>query len=123
MRSLPSAADALVFPNRDGGYLRATWKRRTFDPAARDAGLTPPPLRIHDLRHTAASLWIASRANVKAVQQQLGHRSVTMTLDVYGQLFPDDLDAQIERLETLRSAAPADSLRTVGSGAEIIALP
>ncbi len=35
---------------------------------------------------------IASGANVKTVQSQLGHKTATMTLDQYGHLFPDDLD-------------------------------
>ena len=47
----------------------------------------------HDLRHTAASLAISAGANVKAVQKMLGHASAAMTLDVYADLFDDDLDA------------------------------
>jgi len=46
---------------------------------------------VHELRHTAASLMIASGANVKTVQSQFGHKTATMTLDQYGHLFPDDL--------------------------------
>ncbi len=57
-------------------------------------------LRPHDLRHTAASLAIAARANVKAVQRMLGHASAAMTLDVYSGLFEDDLDSVAERLNT-----------------------
>jgi hypothetical protein len=53
---------------------------RTFDPAAEKAGL--PGLTPHELRHTAASLAVAAGANVKAVQQMLGHASAAMTLDV-----------------------------------------
>ena len=53
----------------------------------------PAELTIHDLRHTAASLAIASGANVKAVQRMLGHASAAMTLDVYADSFDDDLDA------------------------------
>jgi len=45
--------------------------------------------RIHDLRHTAASLLIAAGADVKAVQSILGHASATMTMDLYGHLFSD----------------------------------
>jgi integrase len=59
----------LAFPDRDGGPLRVTsWNRRTFTPVAETTGLTPPLLRVHDLRHTAASLMIASGAGVKVVQ-------------------------------------------------------
>ena len=46
----------------------------------------------HDLRHTAASLAVSAGANVKAVQRMLGHASAAMTLDVYADLFDDDLD-------------------------------
>lgn len=121
MSGLGSSAEALLFPNRDGGYVRTTWKRRVFDPAARAAGLVPPTLRVHDLRHTAASLWIASGASVKVVQQQLGHKSASMTLDVYSHLFPDELDAQALRLDTLRRS-PADSVRTAPHDAGVVNL-
>jgi integrase len=48
---------------------------------------------VDDLRHTVASLAISAGANVKAVQRMLGHASAAMTLDVYADLFDDDLDA------------------------------
>ncbi|MGZ4473755.1 MAG: tyrosine-type recombinase/integrase, partial [Nocardioidaceae bacterium] len=51
------------------------------------------------LRHTAASLAIASGAHVKVVQRMLGHASAAMTLDVYAGLFGDDLDALAEALD------------------------
>lgn len=49
-------------------------------------------LTLHDLRHTAASLAGSAGANVKALQRMLGHASAAMTLDVYADLFDDDLD-------------------------------
>lgn len=49
--------------------------------------------KTSDLRHTAASLAISSGANARAVQRMLGHKSGAMTLDVYADLFEDDLDA------------------------------
>jgi integrase len=119
--SMPT--EGLVFPNRDGEYLYETnWKRRVFDPAAKRAGLTPPPLRVHDLRHTAASFAIVSGASVKAVQLQLGHRSATVRLDRYAHPWPDELDALGGGLERLRSPAPADSLRTLETDATVIPL-
>jgi site-specific recombinase XerC len=51
------------------------------------------------VRHTAASLAIASGANIKIVQQMLGHKSATMTFDLYGHLFPDQLDEVAERVD------------------------
>ncbi|MFI8594663.1 tyrosine-type recombinase/integrase [Microbacterium sp. NPDC078428] len=52
-----------------------------------------PRVTPHDLRHTAASLALSSGANIKAIQGTLGHVSATMTLDVYADLIPDDLDS------------------------------
>jgi hypothetical protein len=65
----------------------------------------PAGLTAHELRHTAASLMIASGAHVKTVQRQLGHKSAVMTLDLYGHPFPDDLDDVATRMsEGLRAA-------------------
>ena len=58
-----------------------------------EADPTFPRVTVHDLRHTAASLAVSAGANVKAVQRMLGHASAAMTLDVYADLFDDDLDA------------------------------
>ena len=107
--------DDLVFQARDGGVLRnSNFRKRVFDPAAASAGLhgvTP-----HVLRHTAASLAVASGASVKAVQRMLGHASAAMTLDVYAGLFADDLDAVGERLDaavtSLMDIQAADQMRT-----------
>jgi len=44
---------------------------------------------------------IASGANVKTVQSQLGHKTATMTLDQYGDLFPDDLDDVADQMDSL----------------------
>jgi site-specific recombinase XerC len=61
----------------------------------------------HELRHTATSLAIASGANVKVVQTMLGHRSATITLDLYGHLFPDQLDQLADALDAAHDAAVA----------------
>ena len=53
----------------------------------------------HELRHTAASLAISAGANVKAVQRMLGHASAEVTLNVYSDLFDDDLDDVAMRLD------------------------
>lgn len=44
------------------------------------------------MRHTAASLAVSAGANVKVVQRMLGHASAAMTMDVYADLFDEDLD-------------------------------
>ena len=89
------------------GPLRASnWGERYFRPALREAGL-PQGLRVHDLRHTAASLAIREGSSVKVVQAMLGHRSATQTLDRYGHLYPSDLDALAESLDRAHAAAMA----------------
>lgn len=85
--------DAPVFyGQRTGTWLRnAVFRLGWFNDAAVSigkAGLTP-----HELRHTAASLAISAGANVKAVQRMLGHAKASVTLDVYADLFEEDLDA------------------------------
>lgn len=91
----------LVFTTARGTALRVgNFRRRTFNSAASRIGvdgLTP-----HELRHTAASLAISAGASVKAVQAMLGHSSATLTLDRYGHLFGDELDAVAERLDAAR---------------------
>jgi integrase len=82
-----------------------------LDPDSRPDPL-PEELRLYDLRHTAASLMIRQGASVKAVQKQLGHATASITLDTYGHLFPDELDALADRLEDARADALATLART-----------
>jgi integrase len=99
-------ADGLVFVNTRGkpphtsSFASHTWSRAR-------AAVGRPDLRWHDLRHTAVALAIANGAHPKAIQERMGHSSITVTLDRYGHLFPslgqeiaNGLDA------TFRSAAP-----------------
>ena len=58
---------------------------------------------------------VSAGANVKAVQRMLGHASAAMTLDRYGHLFGDELDAVADRMD----AARADWLRTEGGLASL----
>ena len=93
----------LVFTGvRRGQPLRpAIFRRGHFDAAAKAIGI--PDLHPHELRHTAASLAIAYGADVKVVQQMLGHASATMTLDTYGHLFDNRLDEVADALDRARN--------------------
>nr|WP_281170193.1 site-specific integrase [Glaciibacter superstes] len=90
--------DDFLFPDRLGAHqttptIRAnSWLNRALG----SAGL--PPMTIHDLRHTTASLAISAGVIVKSVQKMLGHASATMTLDIYANLFDDDLNDVAKRL-------------------------
>ncbi len=73
-----------VFLSPQGSMLdRHNVRRRGHEPVVRDAGLAPK-LRLHDLRHTAATLWLGSGESIYFVQQQLGHADIQTTIDLYG---------------------------------------
>ena len=114
----PLEADDLVFVAPKGGALRRDLlHKRIVQPAAIAAGL-PSTLRVHDLRHTCASLLIALGAHPKVIQEVLGHRSITITMDVYGHLFPT-LNAELNgRL----NAVLADA-RSAAEQGEALMLP
>ena len=102
--------DGLVFPAPEGGFLRLeNFRRRVWTPATVASGVAP--LRVHELRHTCASLAIAAGADVKVLQRMLGHTSAALTLDRYGHLLPGQARSVADRLDEMaRSARP----RTVG---------
>ena len=79
-----------------------TFRRRQFAHAVASARANNADflsVSPHDLRHTAASLAVSAGANVTAVQRMLGHASAAMTLDVYADLFDDDMDAVAAALD------------------------
>jgi integrase len=85
------APDAWLFEALHGGPLReSNWKRSVgWSAATAAAGLQG--FRVHDLRHTAASVWLAARADPKVVQRVLGHATASMTMDLYGHLMDANL--------------------------------
>jgi site-specific recombinase XerD len=92
----------LLFPGDDGKHLRrphavSGWFARAVVESK------VPRTTPHDLRHTAASLAVSAGANVKAVQKMLGHASAALTLDIYTDLFDDDLEAVATALDDARA--------------------
>ena len=71
----------LVFTNGDGNPLDRANVRKQFHRLLQTAGL--PQIRIHDLRHTAATLLMLQGVNPRTVMELLGHSDVTMTLNTY----------------------------------------
>ena len=67
----------LVFTREDGSALHPDMATRSFERLYRAAGL--PPIRLHDLRHTAASLALQAGVPLKVVSEQLGHSSLAIT--------------------------------------------
>ena len=109
----------ILWPSRDGGYMgppasidswlsgavsrciKAANEARARETQEFGAPKTPvfPRVTAHDLRHTAASLAVKELANPKVIQRMMGHKSAAMTLDVYADLFEDDLDLVADRLD------------------------
>jgi len=76
-----------VFTTDDGTPLHPDWITRRFRRLVVTSGL--PPVRLHDLRHGAATLAHAAGADLKTVQEQLGHTSIVLTADTYTSVLLD----------------------------------
>ena len=76
----------LVFPNLSGGYLHPNHMGEAFRELLEQAEL--PPIRFHDLRHSAATILLSMGVNIKVIQELLGHSDIAITLRVYGHLLP-----------------------------------
>jgi integrase len=76
-----------VFTAPNGQPLHPDWITRRFHRLVTDSGL--PPVRLHDLRHGAATLAHEAGADLKTVQEQLGHTSIVLTADTYTSVLLD----------------------------------
>jgi integrase len=76
--------DGLVFAKDGGEPLSPEYVTKTFTRLAAAAGV--PHVRLHDLRHGAASLRLAAGVDIAAVSKMLGHSSISITADTYSHL-------------------------------------
>ncbi len=76
----------LVFTTAVGRPADGTWVTKWFHRALAEAGL--PRIRIHDLRHTAATHLLSRGVHPKVVQELLGHSTISLTLDTYSHVAP-----------------------------------
>ena len=107
-----------VFAHPDGTPLDPSTVSHAFNKIMRKAGL--PNIRLHDLRHTHASLLLQAGVHPKIVQERLGHSSIRVTLDTYShvigglqevaaQLFDDLLVARgVENVGKMSAKTPGD---------------
>jgi integrase len=77
----------LVCTEPDGSPLHPAKLTDAFHAIAEAAEL--PPVRLHDLRHGAATLMLAAGANLKVVQELLGHSTIAVTADTYAHVLPE----------------------------------
>lgn len=91
----------LVFNSDNGGpLLPQNLFRRHFKPILKEAGLDQS-IRMYDLRHSCATLLLASNENPKVVSERLGHASITLTLDTYSHVLPSMQRAATDKLERM----------------------
>ncbi|MEV2277402.1 site-specific integrase [Nocardiopsis sp. NPDC049922] len=76
-----------VFTGTRGGPLAPERVSRLFRELNTESGL--PPVRLHDLRHGAATLVLAAGVELKVVQAMLGHASIVLTADTYASVLPE----------------------------------
>ena len=81
-----SATDGYVFTDELGGSLDPDRVSKCFNAAVRKALL--PRIRLHDLRHTHATLALQAGVHPKVVQERLGHSTIAITLDIYSHVIP-----------------------------------
>jgi integrase len=85
--ALEGHGGGFVFTNTRGDPIKPDRLGELFHRLLRDADL--PPIRLHDLRHGAASLSLAAGNDLKTVQTMLGHSSIVLTADTYTSVLPD----------------------------------
>lgn len=103
--------DDRVFTTLRGQQLRSqNFARRVWAPAVAAAGLGP--LRVHELRHTAVSLAVASGVDVLAIANMLGHADPSITLRIYAGLFDKGIDRVGEAMSAVLWPVGAQNVLT-----------
>jgi integrase len=92
-------ASGYVFTNQRGGPMAPDRLTRIFRHLAEQAGL--PPIRLHDLRHGAATLALAAGVDLRTVQEMLGHSSIVLTADTYISVVPELARDAAEKIAAL----------------------
>lgn len=90
------ALPELVFTTPTGEPLDPTYMSRHFDRLIHRHGL--PRVRLHDLRHTSASIGLESGESLVEVSRRLGHSSISITADIYSHVSPRVAKESAERL-------------------------
>lgn len=110
---LPTAINmGLVFPSETGGIMIPhNITKRSFKRYLVKAGLSRD-IRFHDLRHTAATLLLASGVNVKVVSEMMGHSNVAITLRIYAHVLPHMQQSAVQAMDEMLGLTP-ETLRVI----------
>lgn len=91
--------NGLIFASENGTPINpSNLRNRIYYPALEKAGLSKS-LRFHDLRGTYATIALESGADIKFVQEQLGHKTARMTLEIYAKVNPATRKVAAQKLE------------------------
>ena len=101
----------LVFPDRDGRHIHQNSVRNVASQILKKAIL--PCFRVHNLRHTFATLTLRAGTPVQMVSQLLGHSSSSITMDVYGHIIPLYNQDFVSRLGSTLLKSPTHPTRTL----------
>ena len=96
---LPLSEDDLVFSHYDGAPLLPNTVTHAWIKLTRKCGLSG--IRLHDARHTHASLLLKQGVHPKIVQERLGHGSIQITLDTYSHVVPSMQQAAAEKFDEI----------------------
>jgi integrase len=99
MLGIPVKEDTLVFSSPEGKGLRPNTVTRAWSMIAARCGLNG--LRLHDARHTHASLMLKQGVHPKIVQERLGHATIAVTLDTYSHVAPGLQQAAAESFDNM----------------------
>ncbi|UUU35784.1 site-specific integrase [Streptomyces sp. CA-210063] len=99
-----------VWTLENGEALHPDWISRRFARLVELSGL--PPVRLHDLRHLAATLSLLAGNDIKVVQEKLGHSSRQITSDTYTSALPEMMRAEAE---SVMAVVPRDVPFNVGT--------
>lgn len=88
-----------VFSFGGGTPLDGAFVQRRFKALLTGAGL--PDIRLHDLRHTAATLMLAKGIELHVVSRTLGHASISVTADIYGHILPTMQSMVAEKMDEI----------------------
>ena len=91
--------DEFVFTRDDGSPINPNAITLAFKRILKKAGL--PHIRVHDLRHTHATLMLKAGVHPKVVSERLGHANVLITLDTYSHVLPGLQEAAVERFDQM----------------------
>jgi integrase len=89
----------LVFCNVNGDFLPLTTLYESFKALLKKAGL--PPIRFHDLRHSAATILLSMGVSAKVIQELLGHSQISITLGTYSHVLPSMQKEATQKMDDL----------------------